>query len=188
MGMTRILLPLALLLAGCAAHAPLGTAHGVDLVRYAGRWHEIARFPKFYEKGCVASVAEYTPTSEGTLRVVNRCREGAIDGPERSVRGTATVVDPVDHARLKVSFGPGREGDYWILDVTDDYHNALVGTPDRDSLWILGRSTRIEQTVLDRFTAVARERGFDVSRLVFTPQPPPESPDFSSTHPSIRVP
>ena len=43
-----------------------------------------------------------------------------------------------------LSFIPWVWGDYWILDLADDYSYAAVGDPDRTYLWILARSPAID--------------------------------------------
>ena len=73
------------------------------------------------------------------IDVLNRCRKDALDGPEKSAHGRARVVDRATNARLEVSFFRPFWGDYWIIDLADDYSYAVVGHPGRDYLWILAR-------------------------------------------------
>ena len=60
-------------------------------------------------------------------------------------------------------------GDYWILDLTDDYRAVLVGSPDRAYLWILARTPELDAATYDRMVASAAAQGFDVARLVRSP-------------------
>lgn len=147
----------------------LETARTVDLSRYAGVWYEVASFPKSFQRGCVASTATYTPREDGTIEVLNRCRDGALDGDERSVRGTARVVDPRESAKLEVSFFWPFWADYWIVEVADDYSYAAVGHPSRDSLWILSRTPVMPSDSYDRLIAALRAKGYETERLVRTP-------------------
>ena len=40
-----------------------------------GRWYEIAKFPNWFQRKCVADTsADYSLMPQGGLRVVNRCR------------------------------------------------------------------------------------------------------------------
>jgi apolipoprotein D and lipocalin family protein len=153
------------------------TVPSVDLDRYLGDWYEVARFPNRFQKRCEGDVkASYTRRADGTLEVVNRCRteEGSIEA-----RGVARVVDPAG-ARLKVRFAPAALsflpfvwGDYWILALADDYSWALVGSPDRDYLWILSRAPVLGDRAFERAVDAARANGFDVDRLQKTPQATP---------------
>ncbi len=163
--------------AGCATTTTrrslpvLATVAHVDLARYSGTWFEIASFPQPFQAGCVASRAEYTPRPDGTLAVVNRCRDRTLDGPERSVTGTARVVDPTTNAKLAVTFFWPFRGAYWIVDLDADYRFAAVGHPSRDYLWILARTPTLDASTYDGILARLRRQGYDTSRLRRTPQP-----------------
>jgi apolipoprotein D and lipocalin family protein len=61
-------------------------------------------------------------------------------------------------------------GDYWILDLDEGYNWALVGTPDRQYLWILSRTPELNPGIYSQLLAKARELGFDVDRLIRTKQ------------------
>jgi len=122
---------------------PVTTVPGVDLERYAGLWHEIARIPNRFQDQCAGgTTAEYTLREDGRLDVVNRCRRE--DGEWDQAEGVAKVSDDGDRTRLKVSFVSFLGwrpfwGDYWIIGLDDDYRWAVVGTPDREYGWILAR-------------------------------------------------
>ena len=169
----------AIVTAGVAAYAysrrkpqsDLPTVAHVDLKRYTGLWHEIARLPVRFEKGCQHVTAEYTVRSDGKVGVRNTCHQGSIGGPATTATATAWATDPTN-AKLKVQFFWPFTGDYWILDLDEaDYRYALVGSPDREPLWILAREPHLDQTIRDRLLAKGRELGFPVENMLFTPQP-----------------
>lgn len=147
------------------------TVERVDLNRYLGKWYEIGSFPKSFQKGCVATTAEYSLRDDGDIRVVNTCRDETLDGELREAEGKAWVVDD-SNAKLKVQFFWPFRGDYWILELGENYEYAVVGAPDRDSLWILSRTPQMEpeksRDILERLA----KRGWDVGRFVYTPQLP----------------
>lgn len=161
----------ALLLAapGCALlerEAPPATAPNVDLGRYLGTWYEIASYPTWFQRGCTHTTATYARNPDGSIRVRNECeRDGKRDG----IDGRAWVAER-DPARLRVRFFWPFSAPYWILAVGPAYDWALVGTPDRDYLWVLSRTPTLDPSTWDAITALARERGFDPARLRRTPQ------------------
>ena len=165
------------ILSGCAwferpAGPPVRVVAGVDISRYAGTWYEIAKYPNRFQRGCVATSATYTVLPGGrAVEVVNRCRNGSLDGPERSIKGKARVVDEETNARLKVTFFWPFSGDYWIIDLSPEYEYAVVASPDRKYLWILSRTPRMDDHVYERILEKVREQHFDPSRLERTPQP-----------------
>jgi apolipoprotein D and lipocalin family protein len=163
---------------GCASsttarlHLPeLRTVGRVELDRYLGTWYEIAAFPQRFQRGCTATTATYTLRDDGDIEVVNRCRDGRPDGPERTARGRARVVDRTSNARLRVSFFRPFWGDYWIVDLGTDYEYAVVGHPGRDYLWILSRTPRLDEGVYQGIVARLAAQGYETERLVRTVQP-----------------
>jgi apolipoprotein D and lipocalin family protein len=150
-------------------HLPeLKTVPHVELARYLGTWYEIANFPQSFQRGCTATTAAYSARSDGDIDVVNRCRKGSPDGPEKIARGRARVVDKVTNAKLEVSFFRPFWGDYWIIDLGPNYEFAVVGHPSRDYLWILARSPVMEAAVYDAIVARLAAQGYEPHRLVRT--------------------
>lgn len=166
-----------LLLAACAppardAAVGMSVVQSVDLPRYMGRWYEIARIPNSFEKGCAGVTADYALQDNGTIRVVNSCREGEVDGRLRQVVGEARVVAP---GKLKVGFVkwlPFAEGDYWLLDLAPDYSIAVVGAPEGNFGWILARTPAISAKALQAAVAVMAANGYDTDRLELVKQGP----------------
>lgn len=169
---------LALAAASCSApggrpDAP-ATAERVDLRRYAGRWHEIARLPAPFQKDNESAIAEYGMNPDGTLSVRNIAVRP--DGSQRDIEGSATVLNPPANTKLAVRFdtwfGPlipvPKDGNYWILHVDEAYQEAIVGTSDRKFLWLLTRTPQIPQARYQALVKKAHKAGFDVSRLVMT--------------------
>lgn len=144
---------------------PLQTVASVDLNRYLGIWHEIARYPNSFQKGCLGSTASYTLRDDGEIDVVNSCRD-AENGRTRRVEGRAWVVDPATNARLKVSFFWPFRGDYWIIDLGPAYEYAVVGTPNRNYLWVLSRTPVMDDAVYAAIMERVRQQGFDPGKVV----------------------
>jgi apolipoprotein D and lipocalin family protein len=157
--------------------APLQAVAPVDFKRYAGIWHEQARLPNRFQKQCTGPVtAEYTPLPDGTVQVRNRCI--LSDGNFEEAIGSARVVPVAGQpgaGRLEVRFAPAWLswlpvvwGDYWILKLDRDYEVSLVGTPDRDYLWVLSRDPVLDAATLEAHLEYARSLGFDVDQVVRT--------------------
>ena len=151
-------------------HAPLATVSKVDLDRYQGRWYEIARLPQRFEKGCHCVFAEYTKHPKGHVEVYNYCRKGSLAGKEKAVTGKAFPVEGSHNSKLKVQFFWPFRGDYWVLELDQDYQHVLVGTPDRESLWILSRTPRLDNAIYNRLVQTALQTGFPVEKLLRTDQ------------------
>jgi len=169
-----LLLPWLLLAspASRAGEAPLEPVAWVDLARYMGTWHEIARYPNRFEDKCVADVtASYTLRADGGVRVVNRCRlaDGSFDEAKGEARRAGSGNDPRLEVRFApewMSFLPFVWGDYWIVDLDEDYTLAAVGDPSRTYLWILSRSPIVPPGRLQSLMSRLKNKGFDSTKLV----------------------
>lgn len=152
-------------------HAPV-TVPELDMERFSGLWYEIARFPHRHQRGCVGSSATYVPLEgDRVVRVINRCRLGTLDGPEKVVKGKAWVTDPEEPGKWKVRFFWPFTADYWVVELTGDYKYAVVSTPDRNRLWILSREPRMSERLYDELVSGLEASGFDTTKLVRTTQP-----------------
>ena len=154
---------------------PLRVVDSVDLTRYTGRWYEAARLPNKFQNNCAGDVVVYyTQRDDGRIDVVNRCRTTA--GKVDEARGVGRKAgDGKSNARLQVRFAPkilsflsSVWGDYWIIGLGPEYTWAVVGTPNRQYLWILSRTPQMSATSYERAVEIARGNGFDVSRLLRT--------------------
>ena len=154
------------------------TVPSVDLDRYLGRWYEVARYPNRFQRQCAGDVrATYEKRDDGRLAVLNECR--TVEGRTDSALGVARVVDKASGARLKVRFAPAFLsflpmvwGDYWVIGLAADYAWAVVGSPDRNYLWILSRTTALSEARYEQALERVRANGFDPARLMRTTQTP----------------
>ncbi len=151
---------------------PLDTAAHVDLGRYAGTWHEIARLPDAFEQaGSSQPKLHYTVRDDGVVEVLRGCIDA--DGREHLALGEARVLRGSQGAKLRISFLPVwlrwlpfGWADHWVLYVDEAYTLAVVGAPDRQHLSVLARRPRIEPEALDAAIGLARVQGFAVERLL----------------------
>ena len=167
--------------AGTEPAAPLKTIDKLDLVRYLGTWHEIARTPNWFQQKCASDTrAEYRPLDGGRVEVINRCRKA--DGQLTEAIGEARRVGGPDSARLEVRFAPAWLswlpvvwGDYWVVDLDPDYQLVAVSEPKREYLWVLARQPQVDAQAYSALLGRLRQQGFDLSKLERSPQSAPLS-------------
>ena len=150
---------------------PLQTVANVDLHRYLGTWYEIASFMEPYEKNCFGTYAVYSQRPDGHIDVLNSCRKGSLTGDVDTAHGEARVVDEQTHAKLKVNFFGPFWGDYWVLELGNDYDYAVVGHPSRDHLWILSRTPHLDAQRYADIIGRLKAAGYETDKLRPTPQP-----------------
>jgi lipocalin len=165
-----LFLMLMITLGACKSYRDLPTVKEVDLVRYSGRWYEIARLPNRFEKDLVCVSATYRLKSNGKIEVIN---QGVTpEGEVKRSKGTAWRSDEQYPGRLKVSFFWPFAGNYYIIDLGkgESYDYALVGSPSRKYLWILARTKSIEEKLYHQLLAKAQNLGFDIQPMIRTRQ------------------
>lgn len=172
---------LALIAGVMSQAAPLQVVDNLDPDRYVGEWFEIARLPNRFQDKCAADVvARYSRRKDGGFNVVNRCRkrDGTIvdaAGVARTVKGRPPSVLEVRFAPAFLSFLPQVWGDYQVMALDAGHTSALIGTPDRKYLWVLSRTPELNAARYDELMSIATQQGFDVSKVIRTPQTRPSS-------------
>jgi apolipoprotein D and lipocalin family protein len=156
-------------LIGCKSYPELPVVSHVDLNKYLGKWYEISAFPQSFEKGCYCTTAEYN-IKEDYIEVINTCRKNGINGEVNQARGKAFVKDAQSNAKLSVQFFWPFRGDYWIIELADDYSYAVVGDPSREYLWILARTPQMNDSTYNMLLDRIKAKGFDINKLKRTVQ------------------
>jgi apolipoprotein D and lipocalin family protein len=144
--------------------SPLTSVSAVDLNRYLGTWYEIYRLPNRFEgTDCVTVSAQYALKDDGNVSVLNTCLKK--DGP-KVANGIAKVVPGSNNSKLKVSFFRPFYGDYWVIDLAEDYSWVLVGEPAGKYFWILARQKQLDPKLEEALLAKAEKLGYQRKDLI----------------------
>jgi len=175
------ILPMLLLAAAAVSaqtknQSELKTVSSVDLKRYGGKWFEIARYPNKFQKQCVGNTtATYTIKTADKIEVLNQCVKK--DGVIVDAKGDARIVDKTTNAKLEVRFAPkflsfisSVWGDYWIIDLDENYQYAAVGDPKREYFWILSRKPEMDDATYQNILRRVEQKGFNPGKVIKTPQ------------------
>jgi apolipoprotein D and lipocalin family protein len=172
--MKKLLLPLALalglLVTGCEEKKPQKVipVENFKLNEYLGTWYEIVRLEHRFEKGMEAISATYSMREDGGVKVLNKGYK-TKEKEWSEAEGKAYFVQSPDKGFLKVSFFGPFYGSYIVMD-TDYETYTMISGPDLSYFWILSRKPTLDQKVLDRLLAQAKEAGFDTSKLIYPDQ------------------
>jgi apolipoprotein D and lipocalin family protein len=147
----------------------------LDLDRFQGTWYEIAHNPWFVQKDCFAMIAHYKLMEDGKIKVTNICRDNGFDGEVSQIEGKAWVVEEKTQAKWKVQFIWPFKLNYWVIEIDNDYKYAVVGEPDKENVWILSRQPFLDKKILDKIIENTRAKGYDLSKIVWTPHHPTQS-------------
>lgn len=166
------LLLLTAVVSGCARATDLRPVPEVDLGRYGGDWCVIAHLPTKQERNAFDAVEHYAMREGGRVDITYTFREGAHDGPLRTLHMRGQVRDEGGGGRWWVRpFWPLRV-DYEIVHLEPDYGAVVVAHPSRRYAWIMARTPTLAPEVRARADAALRSRGFDPSTLREVPWQP----------------
>lgn len=137
-----------------------------ELDRYLGRWYEVARLDHSFERDLQAVTAEYVTRDDGGIKVINSGRN--IDSGEiQQAEGRAYFVEDPSIGHLKVSFFGPFFGSYVIFELDqDNYQYAFIAGNTTDYLWLLSRSPKVSQELLEQFKDSASSLGFNLEELI----------------------
>ena len=121
-----------------------------------------------FQRDCASdTTASCTLRPDGQITVVKACRTS--QGRFKSAAGTARLAGGKEpNTRLKVTFLSPFSGNYWIIDLDEDYRWAVEGEPDRKYLWVLSLEPRLDEALYRRILDRAKQQGYDVGRVVKT--------------------
>ncbi|MDH5547927.1 MAG: lipocalin family protein [Gammaproteobacteria bacterium] len=144
----------------------LKAVDGFELERFLGKWHEIARLDNTFERGLENITATYSKRDDGGVRVVNRGYNVKRKRWE-DAEGRGYPIESTNIGRLKVTFFGPIYGAFNIiaLDKTH-YQYAVICGNTRDSLWIMSRTTTIDDQLFSEIRGRLAEQGFATDKLI----------------------
>ena len=156
--------------------APLESIAALDVPRYMGTWYEVAKYPNWFQRRCIANTsATYAVQSNGMLQVLNRCQKE--DGSITDALGEAKQVGDANSPKLKVRFAPAWLsflpfvwGNYWVIDLDPQYQLAAVSEPSRKYLWILSRTQTVEPKAYEALLQRLKQQGFNLDAIEISKQ------------------
>jgi len=142
----------------------------VDLQKYAGTWYEISRLPNTFEEGLECITATYTILENGKIEVLNKGQRISDPSKIETAKGKAHIPNKNEPAKLKVTFFWPFYGNYYIMELDENYQYALVGDPSRKYLWVLARQKTVDEQTYKQLMDSAQKSGFDIAKVQMTTQ------------------
>lgn len=164
-------------LAACAGSGdkrePLQSSAVVDLPRFMGAWHVIARVNYFGERGDVASEDVYTLNEKGEVDTVYRYRKSfAPEDQEKTLESVGLVQPGTSNAFWRIRFFGLLKADYLVLETAPDYSWALIGQPSRKLAWVFAREPIMDDTLYAELIGKMAGYGYDTSTILRVAQVP----------------
>lgn len=161
-------------LAGAASAQTAPPAPGANFTRWEGRWYEVARLPNWPERNCgPESTSTFILRTDGDISVVHQCRRtdgswfiAVSEGKFQEAPTTGTLG--VNFTALWYTAPPFSFGDYYAMALDLNARYAILGSSDRDHLWILSQTRTLDEATFQRAVSQAASLGYDTAGLVRT--------------------
>lgn len=147
----------------------------LDLDRFAGRWHEIARLPapaqRQTDRNVTANLIRQGGDDLAMEQAVER-PDGTVHSRSALIRRRYPIEEPGQFRRLRaptwLGWLPWAWDDWWVIALDRDDRWMMIGRPDRRGLWMFSRERSMERGVLEMLKAKARGLGYDLAPLIIS--------------------
>ena len=168
--MKKLMLLITILFTGCVETPKnVKPVENFQLQNYLGIWYEeIVRLEQRFERGMEQITATYSMREDGGVKVLNKGYK-TEENEWSEAEGKAYFVKSPNEGFLKVSFFGPFYGSYIVMD-TDYKTYTMISGPDLSYFWILSRKPTLDEKILKRLLAQAKEAGFDTTKLIYPDQ------------------
>lgn len=139
----------------------------LDLEKYLGKWYEIAKFSTKEQKGMDNVSASYSLKKSGKIKVYNK---GYKKGKKRSITGSAWLRNEACKGGLYVRFFWPFKSEYNLIKLAKDYRYAVVMGKEKDKLWILSRTSKMNRKDYKAILKFLEKENFDTQAILKTKQ------------------
>lgn len=127
---------------------------------WTGRWYEIARTPKSFNRDCVAGTSDFQ-MKDGGLYELDGCHDKTPDGKEDTIGGPVKILNPGQGTKVDIAYHVAFipiHVENWVLD--HDAGWSILGTPDMSEVHIYTREPHPSQALIDRLSKEVRDAGY----------------------------
>lgn len=140
-----------------------------NLKRYIGeglsakerKWHQVAALPAWFQAGLSRITAKYIDKGD-YIEVRN---SGIKKNGRRKTQIGKAITSDRKNVLLVKFYLLSPYAEYIVEFVDQKYKYAIVGSSGKKYLWILTRDLEIMKDRRDELIAIAKRKGYDVSRL-----------------------
>ena len=148
-----------------ATNTPLRLYSPVDLEQFMGTWYEIEALPNYFQKGCRCTTDQYL--KEGSsYRLINQCQKTKKNNQLATSNAAITIIKNTGNAGINAQFVWPIKTNYYVIYHDADYRYCLVGNQARNKLWLMSRTTTMDEKTRQLLYKIAKQEQYDISKLV----------------------
>ncbi|MBY0555335.1 lipocalin family protein [bacterium] len=141
-----------------------------------GNWYVLAGRFTFLEKNVHNGLEKYTwNEKENRIDIDFTYNQGSLTGNQKSLPQKGWIENKETNAHWKVSPLWPFKFDYLVIELAADYSWTAIGVPSQNYLWIMARSTKNSEAVINEAVKRLQDKGYRTDSLV-TVDHNPDSP------------
>lgn len=139
-----------------------------------GVWYVNAHIPTSLEKNCSNAVEYYhwrnraQPQERPGIENLFYCEDVETGKPVK-MDGYAWVHNRRTNAEWRIEFFWPLAFQYWVIGLSPEGDEVVIGHPSRDYLWIMSRTPALPRARIDHWMAESARQGFDPAKLRIVP-------------------
>lgn len=140
----------------------------VDVERFMGTWYVHGYTPTSLDPEAHDATETYEMGKKGKILTTYRFRKGGPDGPWKTYRPKGWVHNEETGSEWRMRFFGVFTAPYYILYVSPDYTETVVGHPGKELAWVMTRSPVVSEEAYERLRQelVRRDYVLDTLRRV----------------------
>ena len=155
---------------GCRSVPTIPTVAALELERFMGDWYVIASIPTSFEKNAFNAIETYRLADDGSIETTFRFNQGGFDGPVKTYRSRAFVMDTETNAHWGMQFVWPFKAEYRVVYLSSDYGLTIIGRSKRDYAWIMARTPSISDSEYEQALHLIESFGYDKTQVLRVPQ------------------
>lgn len=149
------------------------TVAALELERFMGDWYVIASIPTSFEKDAFNAIETYRLDDDGSIETTFRFNRGGFEGPLKTYRSRAFVMDTESNAHWGMQFVWPFKAEYRVVYLSPDYRVTIIGRSKRDYAWIMARTPSISDAEFQQALQLLASYGYEKDRVQKVPQQTP---------------
>lgn len=138
----------------------------VDLDRFMGTWYVHGYTPTPLDKNAYNATETYELRDDGKILTTYQFQKGGFNGKWKTMKPRGWVHDTETNAEWRMRFFGIFTSPYYILYVSPDYKETVIGHPDRDLAWVMTRSANLGDRDYERLLLELARRDYEMEEVV----------------------
>ena len=130
-----------------------------------GDWYVIANIPTYFEKHATNSIESYKLVNNEintTFSFYNKSPKGI----RKVYNYNAKIYNHKTNAEWRLKLIWPFKLPYLIIDLDEGYNYAVIGHPNRKYVWIISKTSKINEQLYQSILGKLKKQGYDISNIV----------------------